>query len=67
MTRNQTILTVLICILGIVGIFISSWWGGLLSGIAFWSLFIMFIGKKVAAKAARKIDKNIRDIIVDKT
>ena len=67
MNRNQTLIAAFILLLGIAGLFIAGWWGGFLTGACAWSLLLLFIGKKVAASTARKIDKNIRDIIVNQT
>lgn len=51
----------------VAGVWLANWWGGVLFGMALWSLVLQLIGMRVANKAARRIDKKVRDIIINET
>ncbi len=65
MTRKDKITCFIFSILIIAGYFIGGYSGGLLSGAGLATLCLYLVGKKVAAKAIARIDKRVKDILID--
>lgn len=67
MRPKDKVVCIIISMLIIIGWFIHGYGGGLLSGAGMATLFLVLVGKKAAAKAAARIDKRVKDIIIGET
>lgn len=65
MTRRAILICFIFLIVIITGYFISGYGGGLLSGAGLATLCLYLVGKKVAVKAIARIDKRVKDILID--
>ncbi len=64
MTKSDTIAYLVLITIGVAGVFIGGYWGGLMTGAGICLVLLSTIGRQQANKAAGKIDKSIRDMII---
>ena len=65
MTKKDAFTYLTLSGIGIAGYFIGHYAGAIITGAACLLMLLVAIGRKAAAKAASRIDKNIRDMIVN--
>ena len=65
MTRKDLITFIILAIAAAIGIFTPGWIGGVITGSFVMLIIVSSIGKWVANKAARQIEKAIRDRAVE--
>ena len=65
MTTKDISVYVVLVLLAVAGAWLGGFWGGWLCGFSIWSLITVAIGKTLANKAMTRIDKSVKDIIVE--
>ncbi len=66
MEKRDAISYLVLSLLGILGHFVSGYWGGVITGACLCMIFLVAVGRKAANQAAKKIDKTIRDMRVNR-
>ena len=64
MTKKDFFFHAIFLAIAVTGFFIGGYWGGLLTGLFLAILFFSSIGKILALKAGKRIDKHMKDFIV---
>lgn len=65
MTRKDIFYYVLLVIFMVLGGFVGGYGGGIITGAGIAMLFAAIVGKRVAREAAARIDKRVKDILVE--
>jgi uncharacterized membrane protein YdjX (TVP38/TMEM64 family) len=65
MTNKEKTVYAILILIAAAGIYLGRFFGGILTGATISMLLVMFIGKRLANKAISRIDKQVKDIIVE--
>jgi energy-converting hydrogenase Eha subunit G len=65
MRSNYSFSYIFLVFLIVSGWFLAGFVGGIVTGFGIAILFVSVVGRRIAQKAAKRIDKGVRDILVD--
>ena len=65
MTRIELVQYIVMALLMILGLWLQGFWGGFIVGAVFSALLFATIGRLLARKAASRINKGMRDTIIN--
>ena len=66
MQKKDPFIYIILSFLAIFGIWQQGFLGGIFTGASLMMLLLVVVGRKVAETSARKIDKQIKDMIVNR-
>jgi hypothetical protein len=65
MRNKEKISYAVLLMIALAGYIIHGYWGGVISGAGLGIMIIALIGKKISMAAVRRIDKRIKDILIE--
>jgi len=65
MTQKDITIYLVLILFAAAGIYIGRFLGGTICGAAFMMLMVILIGRRLANKAAERIDKRVRDLLME--